>query len=890
MANKPFFPSSKVDLFGEEEEPTAPKRTTGQGCESCQRYKGCQTPKFPVHGQGARGILLIAESPGPNDDAQGHPLSGDAGALIRRELRKHGIDVERDCWTTHAIRCHLPSDWKDQTDKAAEGERARAAKECRPKLHADIVSLRPRIIVPMGVAAITALLSDRLTGRLNNVKPSAFLGLQIPDQDLRAWVCPVESPRYLLKNKCPTDLMDQLAEAVAALAALVPVPVPPKPPENRRTLHNPREAAEFLDTLRKKSSDIGFEVGFDYETTGIKPHAEGHRIVCASVGWEDQCAVMPMFPDHTFRESWKALMLDPMVSKGAHNAQFEAMWTYHYLGYWPVGWSFDTCLDAHVLHNTRPTSLKFETYTRLGILGYDSAIDKYLHSKEKGCNVFNNVEQAPLDQLMHYCALDSRYMMEVRRLQSLSMREWPRQIKGSRFFLNASMALARDSSWGMRVDTDRLEETYRDLSLSIAEAEAKVQACPEIKAMGPGFNVGSNPDLLRLVSKLGYKTKSVDKEFLETVAEPFADSLLESRQLRKMRDTYLEQYRREAVGGIIRGAFNLAGGNRSDEDGGGADSYRASHADPNLANIPKRNKTMQKAIRSIYRPSPGNRIKEYDYGQIEVRVGACYHKDPNMLRYVEDPTTNMHTDTAMDLFFRKDPGEVRKPERQAAKNGFVFPSFYGSGCVSTYLGVWKQIEPETKEHLASKGITALQPKEWTSWNKDRRRDYIKAVKRNPDHTWLSHVAGVEKLLWEERFPGYARWKRDIYDDYLRRGYIELYTGFRCRGPLIFTKATNLQIQGSAFHCLLWTILQIDEKIRNLSGKSHIVCNIHDALVVDLHPDDEAEVDRLVWEYGTQRVRNHWPWIITPLVIEAERSEIDGSWAAMENCGELHFSP
>jgi len=763
LANKPFF-----DLFGEEEEPVAPKRTTGQGCESCQRYKGCRTPKFPVYGQGAKGILLIAESPGPNDDATGHPLSGDAGALIRRELRKHGIDVERDCWTTHATRCHLGTDWKDYSDKSLEGERAKAAKECRPKLHGDIVALRPRIIVPMGVATITALLGDRLTGRLNNVKPSAFLGLQIPDQELQAWVCPIESMRYLLKNKSPTDLMDQLAEAVQGIASKVSVEVPDKPQENMRKIRDPKDATAFIDLLHRQAASAGFEVGFDYETTGIKPHAQGHKIVCASVGWEDQCAAMPMFEDPEFRRAWKSLLTDPMVGKGAHNAQFEAMWTYHCLGYWPVGWTFDTCLDAHVIHNTRPTSLKFETFTRLGILGYDSAIDKYLHSKEKGCNAFNAVEDAPMDQLLHYCALDSRYMMEVRKLQRVSMREWPKQIKGSRFFLNASMSLARDSSWGMQVDMDQLEGTYRDLSLSIAEAETKIQECPEIKGMGPGFNVGSNPDLLRLATKLGYKTRSVDKEFLETVAEPFADLLLESRQLKKMRDTYLEQYRREAVGGVIRGAFNLAGGNRSDEDGGGADSYRASHADPNLANIPNRNKAMQKAIRTIYRPSPGNRIKEYDYGQIEVRVGACYHKDPNMLRYVEDPTTNMHTDTAMDLFFRGVPGEVRKPERQAAKNGFVFPSFYGSGCVSTYLGIWKQIEPETKAHLASKGITELHPKEWGKWDKDRKRDYIKAVKRSPDHTWLSHVAGVEKILWESRFPGYARWKRDIYDDYLRR--------------------------------------------------------------------------------------------------------------------------
>jgi len=885
VANQPFF-----NMFGEIEEAPAIVRKAGNGCESCQRFTKCHSPKIPAHGQGQKEILIITEFPGPTDDETGYPLCGDAGQLLKRELRKHGIELERDCWVTHAVRCFDPIDVKKKESGQPTGPDGKVVNACKPKLHADVAVLRPKIIVPMGVRSISALLGERLTGRLNNVKPTAFLGCSIPDQDLQAWVIPLESPFHLLANERSTDLLDFFAEGVGSIASHIGVPVPPKPPDNRRMIHDPREASDLVSKLAKASADKGFEVGFDYETTGIKPHAQGHRIVCASVGWEDQCAVFPMFQDDGFREQWKRLLTDPMVSKGAHNAQFEAMWTFHQLGYWPQGWAFDTCIDAHVIHNMKPTSLKFEVYTRLGVLGYDSAIDKFLKSDEKGCNSINSVESAPLDQLMQYCALDSRYMMEIRKLQRTDLRQWPKQIKGCRFFMNASMALVKNSSWGMRVDSDRLESTYRDLSIQIEAAESAAYKSPEVVAMGAGFNLGSNKDLGRMVAGLGYTTKSVDKEFLGTVSEPFAEHLLQSRQLKKMRDTYLDQYRRESVAGIIRGSFNLAGGHHTDDDDdGGPGSFRAGHSDPNLANIPKRNKAMQTTIRRLYKPTPGNRIKEYDYGQIEVRVGACYHLDPNMLKYVNDPKTNMHTDSAMDLFLRGDAGSVRKPERQAAKNGFVFPSFYGSGCVKTYLGLWKQVEQETKDHLASKGITELHPKGWASWDGNRKRDYIKAVKRSPDHTWLSHVAGVERILWEERFPGYAKWKRDIYNDYLKKGYIELYTGFRCRGPLIFTKATNLQIQGSAFHCLLWTLLQIDEKIRAISGRSSAVCNIHDALVVDLHPDDEAEVDRLVWEYGTQKVREHWEWIVTPLVIEAERSEIDGTWAAMENCGELHFS-
>lgn len=850
MSNVPFFPTE--DLFGDEFVPVAsPKKT--HGCDSCGRYQHCKSPKFPVYGEGAKGILIISEFPGPSDDASGIPLSGDAGAILHRELRRLGIDLFRDCWTVFAARCYSRDDF-GRTENGIRGPKGPELLSCRPMLQADISRLRPKVIVPMGVNSIQGTIGHRLTGRVKGIKPTAFMGTAIPDQEVGSWICPVESPLYLLENEKKTDLVDIFRACLATAVECSKKPLPPIPPLNADVIEDPMQAAGFLVGLAGEAHKHGFEVGFDYETTGIKPHGPGHKIVCASVGWGDRCAVFPMFQHPRFLEAWKALLTDPLILKGAHNAAFEAMWTKQILGYWPEGWGYDTCLDAHVIHNNRPTNLKYEVYTRLGILGYDSAMSKYLESEDDGCNAFNRILEAPLEDVMKYCAMDSRYMAEVRKLQLEDLRSYRPQMRGSRFLRDASLCLAKTSQWGMRIDSEKMESAYQKLTVEIDAAEKAAYGCPEVVEMGQGFSLSSNKDLGALVAKLGYKSKTVDKEFLKTVDAPFVDHLLESRKLKKARDTYFAQYRRESVGGVIRGTFNLAA----------ARTYRAGHSDPNLANIPKRDAVLKKAIRTIYKPSPGNFLKEYDYGQIEVRIGACYHLDTNMLKYVNDPTTNMHTDAAMDLFFRGSPAEVRKPERQAAKNGFVFPSFYGSNFEQTYLGIWKQIEPETKEHLKTKGI------------KDKA-------------AFRLHVQKVERILWEERFPGYAQWKRDIYQDYKRKGFVELKTGFRCLGPMGYTDATNLQIQGSAFHCLLWTILQIEEKVRAISGRSSIVCNIHDAMVLDMHPDDEAEIDRLVWEYGTQRVRQHWPWIITPLVIEAERSKVDGSWAEMENCGELHFS-
>jgi hypothetical protein len=56
--------------------------------------------------------------------------------------------------------------------------------------------------------------------------------------------------------------------------------------------------------------------------------------------------------------------------------------------------------------------------------------------------------------------------------------------------------------------------------------------------------------------------------------------------------------------------------------------------------------------------------------------------------------------------------------------------------------------------------------------------------------------------------------------------------------------------------------------------------------MDVHPSEEDMIDKYVWLYGTQKIREYYDWLIVPIVLEKERSEIDGSWAEMTSCGVL----
>src|SRR5690606_20675796 len=97
---------------------------------------------------------------------------------------------------------------------------------------------------------------------------------------------------------------------------------------------------------------------------------------------------------------------------------------------------------------------------------------------------------------------------------------------------------------------------------------------------------------------------------------------------------------------------------------------------PNFQNLPIRNPKMAKIIRSAFIPrSDRHVLVEIDYSGIEVRVAACYHKDPVMIEYINDPTKDMHRDMAAQCYLAP-PEQVSKQMRYCGKNMYVFPQFY----------------------------------------------------------------------------------------------------------------------------------------------------------------------------------------------------------------------
>jgi hypothetical protein len=149
-------------------------------------------------------------------------------------------------------------------------------------------------------------------------------------------------------------------------------------------------------------------ISFDYESTGLKPHAPEHKIVSCSIAWKkDQAIAFPYL--NRIRPLLSEILKSPRIYKVAHHLQFEDMWTRKFSGYPVSPWGWDTLLAAHVIDNRRSIcSLKFQTYVNFGVVDYDSHLSHFLRSEDsKNGNAVNNIQEIDLMDLLLYNGLDS---------------------------------------------------------------------------------------------------------------------------------------------------------------------------------------------------------------------------------------------------------------------------------------------------------------------------------------------------------------------------------------------------------------------------------------------------------------------------------------------------
>jgi DNA polymerase I-like protein with 3'-5' exonuclease and polymerase domains len=239
---------------------------------------------------------------------------------------------------------------------------------------------------------------------------------------------------------------------------------------------------------------------------------------------------------------------------------------------------------------------------------------------------------------------------------------------------------------GVSVDLAHAEQVRADLLAASIEEQAKLRSI-----VGFEINVNAAASIAKAFDKFGYQYErtakgapSFDKDFLSACKNPVADAINEIRKLDKLRTTFVENYILGAhVNGKVYCSFNPL---RADETG--ARSGRFSSNDPNLQNIPVRDKKWGKKLRSLFVPDSGHKQwRKFDYSQIEYRFLVHFAVGPGAdearRKYQDDPSTDYHAWVQNELVGPRAGWDMSTPElkklwRFLTKN-LNFGAVYGIG-------------------------------------------------------------------------------------------------------------------------------------------------------------------------------------------------------------------
>ena len=847
-------------------------------CGKCGLYNGLKHPKTDWTGKGRKKCLIVAEAMGKDEDDVGKQLVGETGTFLKDCLKEIGLDLELDFYKINAVNCRPVAKDSDANRTPTKIE----VKCCRPMVEKAIVDLKPEFIWLLGGTAVESFYMNDFS----RLAISRWRKLCIPDSRYNAWIIPMFHPSFAKRSESDLNLEAVYkADLKRAASCLNKEPYKHEDVKERCVcLYDFGKIKEVLEEVLAREPMHFF---FDYETTGIKAQHPGHRIATISFAvktlqggsyLDTKAYSFPyQYAGHFTKQEqieikrlWRAIMKNTKIGKICHNLKFEYIWTKFIMGCPIINPKFCTMTCAHILDCRKDiTGLKFQSYINFGIYPYDKHIKPFL--KDTG-NGFNRVDEAPLSDLLLYGGMDSwlTKLLYYKQMEQMTLTEGMSQrnklAQAYQFFHQGTLAFSEIQCNGIPMNEDYYAAKDKELAEDKKRLLVKIMESDEAKKYHEQTNrkidIGSPKQLGKLFKDIlnvpllisAKGNPKVDEKELLSIGSPFSLNILKYRKLDKIHSTYFAEFKREMCNGMMYPFFDL----------NIPISYRSSSSKPNFHNIPNRDREAKKICRSGIVPSPGNRILEDDYSGIEVCVAACYTQDPSLVKYVSDPKTDMHRDAAADLWMIE-VEDVTSEMRFFGKNCWVFPQFYGSYYGSCAPDLWENVieaDLQTKrgepvfEVLRDRGISTLEE-------------------------FTEHCKSVEHIFWNERFKIYKQWKDNIQGVFQRKGYIETFFGFRFTGYLTYNQVSNLPIQGTAFHVLLWTLIRLMEEAKRDKWRSKIMGQIHDSIVWDADPDEMDHIIERTDEIGTKLILSEHPWINVPLKIDHEASPVNGSWFEKE---------
>jgi len=356
-----------------------------------------------------------------------------------------------------------------------------------------------------------------------------------------------------------------------------------------------------------------------------------------------------------------------------HNAMYDVCWL-RAAGVIINGHIVDTMVMASLIDENRLAyTLNSISFEFLGEVKDEKALTEAAQSW--GIDPKSEMYKLPAMYVGNYAEKDAKLTLELFKVLS---REIQKQNLQNVFDLETQLfpCLIDMKFKGVRIDTDQAHKLKQQLTAQEHELLLKVK-----QETGIEPQIWAARSIATVFDKLGLhyerteksSAPSFTKNFLQEHKHPIVQMIAKAREINKAHTTFIDTILKFTHKGRIHADINPI---RSDQ--GGTVTGRFSYANPNLQQIPARNKELGPMIRSLFLPEVDHKWGCFDYSQQEPRLVVHYAATTEPICFDESVTKIVEEFKNDSVDFHKTVAIMAGISRDQAKT-INLGLFYGMG-------------------------------------------------------------------------------------------------------------------------------------------------------------------------------------------------------------------
>ncbi len=356
-----------------------------------------------------------------------------------------------------------------------------------------------------------------------------------------------------------------------------------------------------------------------------------------------------------------------------HNAMYDMCWLKAY-NIKVNGHIIDTMVMAALVDENRYSySLNSLCYDYLGEVKDETALTSA--AEDWGIDPKSEMYKLPAMYVGNYAEKDAELTLKLFKHLSLEIRK---DNLTEVFDLETRLfpCLIDMKVKGVRVDVERAHLLKTKLSEEEKELLLKVK-----KETGIDVQIMAARSVAKVFDKLGLtyprtlksKDPSFTKNFLQVHKHPMVQCIAKAREINKAHTTFIDTIIKYQYKGRIHADINPVRGVR-----GGTVTGRFSYSNPNLQQVPARNKDLGPMIRSLFLPERNHTWGCFDYSQQEPRLVVHYAAASPKLREDDEVKSIVERFKNNNVDFHQTVADMAGIERIQAKT-INLGLFYGMG-------------------------------------------------------------------------------------------------------------------------------------------------------------------------------------------------------------------